>query len=228
MSVLLSQPRSRFGQAEVIFGRQTMASGPQRVGAEIRFPFEFDEAEMHSLMDGQQFLLVESDSRRPYFGGTDEAPFMVRLDTVHLQNFELGGETAFYDGLKPEKTKGYEEMFGTSAVRQGDIWAVPVPMSWDKLCGYYRRTTGGQRGLRICTGRRDILRTRHTIDGRWVKGKPRFPFDDSRHRGRYLRISDMVAEGTMTAPDHEPLVLYGPHVLARTAGILAPTRFMPE
>lgn len=231
MSALLVEPRERFGQAKVAFGVDTPWGRPAREGAQISFPFAFDEISMYELMNGQQFLIVPGDGRRPYFGGTDEAPFMVQLESVHLANFVRGGEATFYDGLKPTKIKNYEEIFGGEALRQGDIWALALPMGWDELRAYYRKSTGEQRGLKISEGSRSILKTRHVITGKWAKDRPRAPLQEAgsyKYTRRYLSIRDDVVEGIMTAPDHAPLKLDGPHVLTRTAGIAIPTWYMPE
>jgi hypothetical protein len=219
VSVLLTEPPKRFGQAEVVFGGKAENDLPWREGSRITFPGRFDRLEMYSLMEGHQFLA--SIGRHVIFGGTDEAPFLVLLEPENLRHLTEGGEAMFYAGLKPYQMNGYEAIYGGQAVRQGDIWALALPMSWDEIARYYFRSTRGKQ-LHLSHGRTAILRTRHVLEGTWATERPGLPYQPPgsyKYYRRHWPVRSDVVDGILEAPDHAPLGLDGPHVLVRTDAI---------
>src|SRR3989338_2608130 len=108
---------------------------PTRDGKTINLP-AYEEVQFFPLLDGVQLLLQipRGERVRAFFGGTDEQPFLVELEPsviVSLRN----GEDGFFNAIKPNGAKVLEEAFDTKAVRQGDWFAVPLPLSWKATCG---------------------------------------------------------------------------------------------
>jgi hypothetical protein len=216
MATLLNSPVRKFGIAEVEF---ESSGAPSRRGTVLALPFAFNDVEMHSLLGGEQFLLKTSG--RNFFGGTDEQPFMVELDQSHMERFERGGEDAFYEGLKPSRMRDYERVTGAEAVRQGDIWALPLGVTWNFLNNYHRQSYLAPPKLR--RGTKTVARTRHRIVGCWTSRWVRLPKD----RG-WVNLQGLAAEGTLRAPDHEERRLDGPHLLMRTQGIITRRGILPH
>lgn len=218
VSVLLDAPVRRFGVAEVEF--ETSAE-PVRRDNVLALPFAFSDVQMHTLLGGEQFLLTTAG--RTFFGGTDEQPFLVELRPFHRERFERDGEEAFYQGLMPARMRRYEASIGTQAVRQGDIYALPLGTSWEALEHYFIRSTSYRMSLDVREGTHVVDRTRHTLEGRWTTRRVRLPRD----RG-YTSLQGFTAEGVLHAPDHDDVALDGPHLLMRTQGIIEPRRGQPR
>jgi hypothetical protein len=211
MSTLLEVPVEQFGKARVEFGVRGLVA-PERTGDVLAFPFEFERRgiEMHSLHGGEQFLVI--DGERTYFGGTDEQPFLVRLDRDHLIRFRHGGEKAFYKGLKPSRLSYYEAITKTTALRQGDIWALPLgDISWDQLQADFRVAKRRRLKMSRYWGEMRVFQTRHDLVGTWTISRPYL-----RYNGKLVELRGRAVEGILKAPDHEDLVLNGPHLLVAT------------
>lgn len=212
-----SPPRLKAGLAEIQFVTPSELKEPVRDGAEIRIP-AFSDAELFWIHQNEQFLLrqqIGKDYNRPesgwWFGGTDEQPFLVRINQAPFEVFQKNGETAFYQALKPDVVHFCERAFKVEAKRQGDIFAAALPWSWDELgnIAYVLVWTN----LEITPTerkqeRRQVFGTRHTLQGIYRSG--------SNH------VVHSFGEGVLTAPDHSPLTLEGVHLIAQTKNLFAP------
>jgi hypothetical protein len=166
-------------------------------------------ARFYSIKDGQQFLFTLPDprhgdeNRRLFFGGTDEMPFLVELELAALEGL-IGGEEAFFEGLKPSKLRNAERNLNNKTKRQGDFFAVgpKVNAQWKNF--FVRNLKGNKFSLSLVEDQ-PLLDTRHTFSGLLASTE-----------------GYMVGEGTITAPDHEPLVLKGPHVIIQAQYLMRP------
>ena len=75
-----------------------------RDGKTITLPTHDDEIQFFPLLDGMQFLLQVPSIRqitRVFFGGTDEQPFLVEMDSEVITSLR-GGEESFFNEIKPK------------------------------------------------------------------------------------------------------------------------------
>lgn len=202
------------GQAKLQFGyRGSAHTPPFRESADIVLP-DNPESEFFPLMNGEQFLLrlVGSgrDSETQYwFGGTDERPFLVRLRDEPFRSFQKEGDDSFYTALKPEVITKFEQAFQVASKRQGDIFAVPVPHTWDEI----------QRASLLCLGTKQeprnvkyqpIFETRHKLNGLCME------------RARIFGDNHTLGEGVLEAPDHSPLKLERVHLIIQARNLYEP------
>jgi hypothetical protein len=164
----------------------------------------------------EQFLLLQSPKEggnwwqdgHAWFGGTDEAPFLVQM---HPGIHALAEDPEeFYGHLIPPFMLTLTRKWGENYRRQGDIFAFPLPFSWQQIkeIGDFTKANG----FPFEEAKKEhVFGTRHTLQGSWsrvmVAGK-----------------MAVVAEGTITAPDHSPMELKGPHVLDQTANLFNPKK----
>ena len=186
---------------------------PSRIKEDIYLP-KGDDVQYFPIKNGAQFLVTIGVQRtRLFFGGTDERPFLVEMNPdvlLGLKNVEKG----FYDAIKPEGAKFCEKKFGKESIRQGDWFAVPIPLNFDTAHGLLDLfiqnnkfvTKNKNNGISI-GGTRHLL-----IDGQLVV------VDQN-----YLRCTG-IAEGLLRAPDHEDKVLKGPHALFQTRHLVDPKK----
>lgn len=189
------------------------------------------------LKDGTQFVLEFDPSSRwagRIFGGFDEAAFVTGLEEKPVAALHQGGEEAFFEALIPPAVRKLQEKFpGAPAIRQGDIWAVRIPLCWFDLGksvypdGTFAGLTRRKRNKKLAhmrkmkrtfdvtlqRGDRHVLRTNHSLKGHIA------------HRNHQV-IEDLpvgtcaFATGILSAPDHADRDLTdGVHVLFRTAGL---------
>ncbi|TAK89264.1 hypothetical protein EPO04_04195 [Patescibacteria group bacterium] len=205
------------------------AEGAQRIKSSIILR-PGKGAEFHPLLGGEQFLFFEG--RRPnyqtgalYFGGTDEQPFLVSVRGQLKDVLERDGEQALFEALKPDFIKWSEEEFGHEHTRrQGDIFAYPVlSEDGEPVCmfdafqetffeshPYYGMQSMGESRR----GWHSLFGTRHLLDGDIVE-----VVESPRHDPRNTRVVRLLATGTIHAPDHAPLVLDTPHMLAQAVNL---------
>lgn len=187
-----------------------------REEGDIKLPLD-DNVQFFPLQRGVQFLIATPDingrnAPRLFFGGTDERPFLVEMNLDVLLGLKKG-EAGFYDAIKPEGAKFCEEKFGTKTIRQGDWFAVPIPLNWDAvhgLLGLFHRNhkivANKEKGISI-GGTRHLL-----IEGQLVSMNQ-----------NYL-VCAGIAEGLLRAPDHEDKVMKGPHALFQTQHLREPEK----
>ena len=202
-------------------------------------------ADFYLLDSGRQFVLFIDRGRKipmpgsNYFGGTDERPFLVEIRNTLKRVFLNSGEQAFYDALVPPPITYYARRFNTEPVRQGDIWTVPVPFTMDTLAQFifflFERN-GNIPAVLFSDPSREItdLRRGGMLNRPAIRHIVWERFLGTRHQffGTLLTLVGQIdhsyygitmAKGQIIAPDHEPLVTKGPHVVAQTVGLLSPS-----
>jgi len=164
----------------------------------------------YPLQSGEKFVFLEStDAESLFFGGVDESPFLSELvdDEGILGSVLFRGKdgSLFFKQLIPREITKNEKIFGTKAVRQGDWFAVPIPLSWDRLL-VIRQTVEPDFSLRIVRRKRIRLDpTRHFLcNARFIHSRVSFP------------SSVLIGEGELISKGHSPLILKGPHAFFRT------------
>lgn len=160
-----------------------------------------------------------------FFAGMDESPFVSRISDTVFDVLKWSGEDAFFYELKPDAIKLMEQLHGDNGrttVRQGDIWYHKAGRSWGDLLE--EQENHGKRSLRdgnlktvYDKGTANLFRgVRHRISGRRLEG-------ESLHIDKFDLNRVVVAEGVLSAPDHENKIAHpGPHVFARTPHLLPP------
>jgi hypothetical protein len=212
----LEEPQEQFGNVTVVYGHQRegdkyVAFPYRRVDTNtIVLPAPFDELSMYALRDGTQFVVRHfNDDEDAYYGGVDEVPFLVKIDAELLYTLMDKGEAAFFEALKPDEIKFFEDEFGTDGTkRQGDVYAVALPSTY----------TWGDLPT-PAAGEHQVGETRHAIDGFWIEVSEHDAVVIE-HVGGVHEICGLIAEGTLTAPDHAPLELRGPHLIAASGAIV--------
>jgi hypothetical protein len=209
----LAELPKRIGEAEIEIRPRQMESwrGPQPLAErkdKTLVLTESKEARVFSLLKGQQFLYTAPDTasnstRRLFFGGMDESPFMVELDYGFIEHL-IDGERAFFESLKPAIIKSGEQVFSSKTRRQGDFFAVKSKKNMD-----------------LSSLMRAHLK-QHEITFKVVE---ELPLKETRHMFTGLlgrTTGGFIAEGILKAPDHEPLLLDGPHIVEQALGLLRP------
>jgi len=173
----------------------------------------FPELEARGTMrpvfdDWSQFVFYQTNPGSLWFGGTDERPFLVRLDANLSRDFDKGVDT-FFDAMVPDLIKQLEARFGEKPRRrQGDIFMYELPYGFSEI-----------RGLLSMTKREPIPEQRKET-----------PVYGTRHTfsGRFFRCSllgtqsTIIGQGKLIAPDHEPVALRSTHALAQARGLFSP------
>ena len=185
---------------------------PTRQGDLISLP-SYPTAQVVTLARGQQFIYSIED-RLVYFGGTDEEPFLVRLDPRAIQRGNNGvTEDDFYGRLVPGRVRFIEKALGVRHKRQGDIFAVPVRIN---------RKTMNVLG---------VLEASSSQPGVGTKELAKVPVFETRHQITGVGVTmqnfhglgqTILVEGTIEAPDHAPLELKQPHILDQTLFLFDP------
>lgn len=171
--------------------------------------------QLYPLMDDfEQFLYMQKGDpfKDVWFGGTDEAPFLVQMSSAVI---DAHRREDFYGYIIPGSMLTLTRKWGGSWKRQGDIFAYPLPFSWEELkgIGNFNKANGLQvldTSLLPVKGER-VFQTRHILEGKWC---------NLMLGGRSMTI----AEGIIKAPDHTDLVLEGPHALDQTANLYDPPK----
>ncbi|MBI2673681.1 MAG: hypothetical protein HYX23_00110 [Candidatus Zambryskibacteria bacterium] len=200
------------GMAKLQFGYKGGAHAPPfRESTDIVLP-DNPESEFFPLMNGEQFLLriISGGSETQYwFGGTDERPFLVRLRDEPFRAFQREGDDSFYAALKPEVITKFEQAFRVASKRQGDIFAVPIPHTWDEI----------QQASLLCLGTKQepknvksqpMFGTRHKLNGLYTE------------RARIFGDNHTLGEGVLKAPDHSPLKLEQVHLIVQARNLYEP------
>ena len=217
MNVLIANPKlpKRAGKANIFFDENQ--DSPTRKGADIVLPLTKD-TQLVPLQRGRMFLLTGTAATRNgyykenclHFGGTDEEPFLVRLNPEALVHYRSGGEPGFFEALKPPLVRQAERLFMKTTRRQGDIFVMPTLFCWKSIqlfmgLGMTGEATPEAKGYE----RLPLFGTRHLFTGSTMTMRANgaeFP----------------VAEGVIEAPDHEEISFDFPHVLSQTAFLWNP------
>lgn len=195
----------RAGKAMLDYAESTENSVPPfRDRKTIVLPMD-PEAEFFPFgREGEQFLLRHTvrlhsePETRLWFGGTDEEPFLVRLTSDAFKAFQKEGQVGLYRTLIPPIILQVARDFSLEAMRQGDIFALPIPYTWDdisraaRIVGKVngRVSTIIDPGLLTAKGDR-VFGTRHLFTGVYAAHVQIFG-------GNHL----LASAGVLEAPDH--------------------------
>jgi len=210
--MLLTELRGRrprkAGKAVLEYSDET--NSPYRRGDVIILP-EVGNLQLYKLQPGWNQFIARFDYSTVWFGGTDESPFLVRIDDRPFSEYCQGGPGSFYKSLVPELPE-------RTYSRQGDIFASPIPFTWEDIMKAYRYLHGWnvkavESGSSSDGGR--LFGTRHHLRGLVLDTHVRMP--EVSH-GTYGPSPTwlVLAEGTVVAPDHTDMELKGVHALAQT------------
>jgi hypothetical protein len=194
----------------------------------FEIPFR-DDLTGVSLCQGKQFLFWYSKSIRSgqrgigdhisyaWFGGVDDGHlFLSQMEPEIVDILLSSGEKGFFEALKPEPIKLAEELYRVSAVRQGDIFAVPFWIPPGELGQLFSK----RREL-PSTGEHQVFNTHHKVLGIYTDYlefevpmtlSTRHLYNDS-----FRKRPTALAHGIIQAPDHAPVQLKELHLLAQTA-----------
>jgi len=208
----MTEKPTKAGQARILFSNDV--SQPVRQDREIYLP-DNPELEFYDLVKSRQFLVrlpartAHDRDEHVWFGGTDEKPFLVRLQGEAFLKFIHHGEEGFFAGLVPESARELVNERGLTLRRQGDIFAVDLATSWEEIIKAYRIIGGVSLEPKQETG--PLFGTRHEIESIGVPSLKIF--------GQSLGF---VSSGRLQAPDHRPLELETPHALFQARYLWSP------
>ncbi len=154
-------------------------------------------------------FIARFDYSTVWFGGTDENPFLVRIDDHPFSEYCRYGPRGFYQSLIPV-------LPSRNFRRQGDIFACLIPFTWEELLRFYSYTQGWKVKIEE-SGAKDgqgLFRTRHILKG--VTLNQRVHMAGETDERVYEEPWFTLAEGTIAAPDHTDMKLEGVSVLAQT------------
>lgn len=164
------------------------------------------------LREGNQFLVVAPNtagSNQVWFGGTDEEPFLVELESKVAGSYvhSEGNEEQFYGSLVPETINRLSDETRIGYRRQGDIFAA-------QFCAdsSFERRVAHLFDCDVHKGELPVLSTRHMGKGTWITVK-------NRNSTQYL------FRGKLEAPDHKTVSLEdGLYMFGQTRHIVHPTQ----
>ena len=182
---------------------------PHRDGNLIVLPYEAS-LELFSLQEHWNQFLVSAYGEL-WFGGTDENPFLVRMDPRALKEYLMGGPEHFYESIIPQRIIELSRIVGKEYVRQGDIFALPMDFDWETLSKAYSLLSGKELPMVKCKDEQ-VFETRHTLTGQRTELRVKV------HGVEGLNL----AEGKVAAPDHSLMTLIGPHAIHQTRNLYDP------
>jgi len=183
---------------------------PFRKGDTIVLPARGD-LQLYRLQPGWNQFIVRFDYSTVWFGGTDENPFLVRISERPFNSYCDKGPVGFYESLIPALPVNTYK-------RQGDIFACPIPFTWEEIIKAYRFLHGWNVDtVRAKAGENGggLFGTRHHLKGLTLPQTVRIPETSIVSYGpdpQWL----ILAEGKVVAPDHTDMKLEGVHALAQT------------
>ncbi len=196
---------------------------PTRNDEDISLPLS-KNAQFYPIALGTQFLFTNPrryDENDVFFGGTDEEPFLVQLNSSILQvlkkeEFFKGNERALYNALKPKSIADREIALQKECGRQGDIFFIPSGFSFEELermltafypdkYGFDEDGVGGYTEAKTGNAM-SVFGTRHELHGTAL----------------ILSGIGLFGEGFLKAPDHAERTLLDVHFMAQTAYLFNP------
>lgn len=173
-----------------------------------------------AILGGAAHLFDLPGTRAQYMAGYDGTGVYASPLARHIKLQSMvtaEAEQAFLNSLRPSKLVAYTQQFKLQMVRQGDFWVAPVATDGPGLghwLSHLQRHDFGRYVAREVSNR-PLFGTRHTMTG--IRYTPRRP----RHAGLQLRGQWVEAfEGTLSAPDHDPIVVNRPHIAIITDAFL--------
>lgn len=169
------------------------------------------DLQLYRLQPGWNQFIARFDYSTVWFGGTDENPFLVRIDDRPFSEYCRRGPKGFYESLVPP-------LPGHTYRRQGDIFATPIPFTWDEIVKALQYILGWS-AAKAAVAEPDessggLFGTRHHLKGVELSSTIRLPVESvSSYRDTTFFV---IAEGTVKAPDHTDMKLKGVHALAQT------------
>ena len=186
---------------------------PYRDGDILHLP-EHAVCEMFPLKtDWEQFLFHKNS--RLWFGGTDERPFLVELNSRSLATFLNSGISAFYHELIPRNLLRLAELIPAHQCkirRQGDIFYLSVSFSPFRIADAIEMYTGDKPTFKNAV-EYPVFSTRHIFNGEG--------FNDIRLFGEEVSL---MVRGQITAPDHETVILERMSILGQTSMLIDPRK----
>lgn len=208
----MAERPSKHGQATVVFDPQV--NFPVRQKRTIHLP-EQVELEYYPLARGRQFLvripasIARDRETQVWFGGTDERPFLVRLQVEAFMSFVHGGEEGFFTALIPKEAAQLAGQLSLKLRRQGDIFAIDLAADWEEILKASRLING--QAPQPTSHTTPVFGTRHEVSGLGVA-----------KLSLYGKTLTFVSSGKLQAPDHRPLDLERPHVLFQAGYLWSP------
>lgn len=202
------RPR-RAGKAHLEYSDKDIYPG--RDGDTIILPSRGD-LQLYKLQKDWNQFIARIDYSTVWFGGTDENPFLVRIDDLPFTKYCKYGPEGFYQSLLPElPEKTYK--------RQGDIFACPIPFTWEEILKAYKYIHGWKT-LEVAEAGPDergggLFGTRHHLKGVTLSHTVRMPETFVTSFGSSPTWL-VLAEGVVVTPDHTDMELKGVHALAQT------------
>ncbi len=189
---------------ELPFRKENLIVLPNGTGVEF-FP----------LLDGEQFLLRledDQDSKELWLGGTDaeQRPFLIRLAERAFGILHLEGEEGFFAALKPDKVIRVEKEFAKESIRQGDVFATPIPFSWEDIAKAYQLIDLEERRPK-------------EVEEHWMIEADHF-LQGSLLIIKLLGHDRILVDGILTAPGYEPYEMKGVHILTSAEYIFTPQK----
>ncbi|PLX20898.1 hypothetical protein C0584_03890 [Candidatus Parcubacteria bacterium] len=187
--------------------------------------------EIHMINDGTQ-AIARFDYKGPcryIFFGMDENPFMTGVTRTSWNVFKTQGEKAFYSSLIPDEILEIFALAGKPILRQGDIWATKLADTWHEAVNTVNLHLGLSTKTKhyIEANNHPLFNTNHLLGGgilvasKTIKISPKKKSRKTRQEpDRNTQIDFHLASGTISAPDHEDLVLKnGVYVVARSKNL---------
>ena len=189
---------------------------PRREKDVIILP-ERGDLQLVRLQRGWNQFIARLDRSTVWFGGTDENPFLVSIDELPFRWYCKYGPKGFYESLLPE-------LPGDTYRRQGDIFAAPIPFTWEEVLKAYRYILGwvDVEVIEIDEGDEGLFGTRHHLRGVILNRRVRMPETFTSYGPSPTWL--VLAEGTVVAPDHADMKLEGVHALAQTRYLREPRK----
>lgn len=184
---------------------------PHRDGDVIVLPVNPDVELFRLQPNWNQFLI--STQHGTWFGGTDENPFLVQMETDFMGAF-MNAPTKFYEMLIPGTMRRLQELFPhITCRRQGDIFAFLLPYTWEDIRKSFEVCHA--KGLKMVEDNgMSVFGTRHLFTGNRITLNS--------ERNLLGGLVHTLAEGKVVAPDHEDITLGEVNALAQTAHLFDP------
>lgn len=191
---------------------------PYRRGRTIHLNSD-PQAEFFALKAGEEFLYGYGGGSEVYFGGTDEAVFLTRLNEEPMLAFYGGEEEAFFEALVPPVIRRVSKVLRTPWVRQGDFYAIKWSLTTWEAIELNHAVYSAQERKREKVKSMAVFGTRHRFTGQWLQAEGALGQEYGDYDGLVkvaVPLNAVFAEGVLRAPSHKPLCLLGgPHLLAQ-------------
>lgn len=190
----------------------------------------FFRGEIHPFKNNLQFIYSNYNSnyngrdKRIMFGGMDESSFFItELQNKPFSIFKKQGEEAFYNSLVPKIIKNWSKKTGAPYGRQGDFFYTPLKLKnkYDflklALCIILHHPKAKSQLKKSIFGTYEysklLLNTRHKLEI--------FP-NSEKYEIIEFPSAMFIAKGILSAPNHKPIILEEPHLIAQSNYLVQP------